>query len=151
MISDDPTVYINSTCKENPNDAPKGCENWFTMINVPHNDGQDWKKIIKDSRKNIIKKLNKNLKTDISKLIVYESILDPSQIELNTNSDKGALYGSSSNSMFSAFLRHPNFSNKIKNLYFCGGSVHPGGGIPLCLMSGKIVSDLIQKNPHLLN
>ena len=151
LISEDPTVYINSTCKENPNDAPKGCENWFTMINVPHNDGQDWKKIIKDSRKNIIKKLNKNLKTDISKLIVYESILDPSQIELNTNSDKGALYGSSSNSMFSAFLRHPNFSNKIKNLYFCGGSVHPGGGIPLCLMSGKIVSDLIQKNPHLLN
>ena len=145
IISDDPTVYINVTCKENPNDAPKGCENWFTMINVPHNDGQDWKNIIINSRKNIIKKLNKNLKTDISKYIVYESVLDPSQIESYTNSDKGALYGSSSNSIFSAFLRHPNFSNKIKNLYFCGGSVHPGGGIPLCLMSGKIVSDLIQK------
>ena len=40
-----------------------------------------------------------------------------------------------------AFLRHPNFSQQIKNLYFCGGSVHPGGGIPLCLLSAKIVSD----------
>ena len=41
--------------------------------------------------------------------------------------------------------RHPNFSSAIKGLYFGGGSVHPGGGIPLCLLSGKIVSDLIRK------
>jgi diapolycopene oxygenase len=53
------------------------------------------------------------------------------------------LYGSASNSKFSAFLRHPNFSNQIKGLYFCGGSVHPGGGIPLCIKSGQIVADLI--------
>ena len=51
----------------------------------------------------------------------------------------------SSNSKISAFLRHPNFSKNISNLYFCGGSVHPGGGIPLCLMSAKIVSELIPK------
>jgi len=57
----------------------------------------------------------------------------------------GALYGASSNDVFAAFLRHPNFSSQIKNLYFCGGSVHPGGGIPLCLLSAKIVSDLIPK------
>jgi phytoene dehydrogenase-like protein len=44
----------------------------------------------------------------------------------------------------SAFMRHPNFSNDIKNLYFAGGSVHPGGGVPLCLMSGKIVADLVE-------
>ena len=47
--------------------------------------------------------------------------------------------------MMAAFLRHPNFSSKIKNLYFCGGSVHPGGGIPLCLLSAKIAADLIPK------
>jgi phytoene dehydrogenase-like protein len=43
----------------------------------------------------------------------------------------------------SAFFRHSNFSARIKNLYFCGGSVHPGGGIPLCLLSARIVSELI--------
>ncbi|MEM1124401.1 MAG: phytoene desaturase, partial [Bacteroidota bacterium] len=58
-------------------------------------------------------------------------------------SHRGALYGAASNSQFAAFLRHPNFSKQLKNLYFCGGSVHPGGGIPLCLSSAKIVSDLI--------
>ncbi|MGB2087955.1 MAG: phytoene desaturase, partial [Psychroflexus salarius] len=64
-------------------------------------------------------------------------------IEKETSSFKGSLYGTSSNNKFAAFLRHPNFSSQLNNLYFCGGSVHPGGGIPLCLLSGKIVSDLI--------
>jgi phytoene dehydrogenase-like protein len=56
----------------------------------------------------------------------------------------GSLYGTSSNSGFAAFLRHPNLSNTIKGLYFVGGSVHPGGGIPLCLNSAKIMSDMVQ-------
>jgi phytoene dehydrogenase-like protein len=42
-------------------------------------------------------------------------------------------------------MRHPNFSKELKGLYFTGGSVHPGGGIPLCLASAKIVSDMIPK------
>jgi phytoene dehydrogenase-like protein len=45
-----------------------------------------------------------------------------------------------------AFLRQPNFSSEYKGLYFCGGSVHPGGGIPLCLLSGKITTDIIARD-----
>ncbi|WP_299527013.1 1-hydroxycarotenoid 3,4-desaturase CrtD [Winogradskyella sp.] len=141
----DPTVYINITSKEEPNDAPKGCENWFVMINVPSNTGQDWDIIIERARANIKNKLNRLLKIDLDTLIEYENILDPRLIESRTQSYQGALYGASSNNKYAAFLRHPNFKSSIKNLYFCGGSVHPGGGIPLCLLSGKIVSDLIQK------
>jgi phytoene dehydrogenase-like protein len=43
-----------------------------------------------------------------------------------------------------ALMRHPNFSRRIQGLYFCGGSVHPGGGIPLSLLSGKIAAELVQ-------
>ena len=68
--------------------------------------------------------------------------MTPEKIELKTSSYRGALYGSSSNKLMAAFFRHANFQSKIKNLYFCGGSVHPGGGIPLCLLSAKIVSEL---------
>ena len=64
----------------------------------------------------------------------------------NTNSFQGSLYGTSSNNILSSFLRHPNFSRKFKNLFFCGGSVHPGGGIPLCLLSSKIACDLIENS-----
>lgn len=143
-VHNDPTVYINITSKDEPNDVPSGCENWFTMVNVPSNTGQNWDEIISRTKQNVIKKLSRLLGEDISKLIEFEDILDPRSIESNTQSYQGALYGASSNNKYAAFLRHPNFKSNIDNLYFCGGSVHPGGGIPLCLLSGKIVSNLIE-------
>ena len=145
-VHDDPTVYVNISSKDEKSDAPKDCENWFTMVNVPSNTGQNWDKIIERTRKNITAKLSRLLGEDVSKLIEFESILDPRTIESKTQSYQGALYGASSNNKYAAFLRHPNFKSSIKNLYFCGGSVHPGGGIPLCLLSGKIVSELIEKS-----
>lgn len=141
----DPTIYINITSKEEKEDAPEGCENWFVMVNVPSNTGQNWDKIINETRRNIIEKLSRNLGVELEELINFESILDPRRIENKTQSYQGALYGAASNNKFAAFLRHPNFTQRIQNLYFCGGSVHPGGGIPLCLLSGKIVSELICK------
>jgi len=143
-IYKDPTVYINITSKDVISDAPKGCENWFVMINSPNNSGQDWDAIVKTVRSNIIKKINKVLDVNIEEKIEFEKIYTPLTIEKNTQSFLGSLYGSSSNNKMSAFLRHPNFSNDIQNLYFCGGSVHPGGGIPLCLLSAKIVSEIIK-------
>ncbi len=142
-IHPDPTVYVNITSKYNPSDAPPGCENWFTMINVPHDDGQDWDQLIPEAKQNILAKLRDMLGVDIAPLIAAEAILEPRTIQSKTSSYLGALYGSSSNNKFAAFLRHPNFSRKIKNLYFCGGSVHPGGGIPLSLLGARIVSDLV--------
>lgn len=141
----DPTIYINISSKEEKSDAPEGCENWFVMLNAPGDYGQDWDELIRLSRKNIIEKINRLLGVDISTLIENEEVLDPRLIESKTSSYRGALYGAASNNKFAAFLRHPNFSRKIKNLYFCGGSVHPGGGIPLCLLSAKIVSDLVER------
>ncbi len=143
-IYNDPTIYINITSKHTPSDAPAGCENWFCFINVPNNTGQDWNLYITESRINMIQKINKILKTDITPLIESETVFDPRTIESRTSSAFGAIYGNSSNNKFAAFLRHANFSKKIKNLYFCGGSVHPGPSIPLCLLSAKITTDLIK-------
>lgn len=142
-ITDDPTVYINITSKYVKTDAPEGCENWFVMINVPHLAGQDWDSLKADARKAILAKLTRILNTDIAPHIVCEQVLDPLTIQSRTGSYLGALYGNSSNNRMSAFLRHPNFFNSIKGLYICGGSVHPGGGIPLALSSAKIIDKLI--------
>jgi phytoene desaturase len=142
-IYHDPTVYVNITSKDVPADAPEGKENWFVMINAPHDTGQDWKAIAEQLREWVIAKLSRNLETDIAPLIEKEWVMTPDIIAQRTQSYLGALYGASSNDKMAAFLRHPNFSREISNVYFCGGSVHPGGGIPLCLLSAKIVSDLI--------
>ena len=143
ILFNDPTVYINITSKEAPGDAPAGCENWFVMINAPGDYGQDWNALVAQARVNIISKVNRLLGTDLAALIEAEDVLSPPLIEQRTGSYRGALYGAASNSKFAAFLRHPNFSSKIKNLYCSGGSVHPGGGIPLCLLSARITSELI--------
>ena len=145
-ISSDPTIYVNISSKYLPSDAPSGCENWFVMINVPSNEGQGWDKLIAQAKGNILKKLSRILKQDISELLTCEATLDPRSIESKTASFQGSLYGTSSNNKYAAFLRHANFSSKIKGLYFAGGSVHPGGGIPLALLSAKITADLVSGN-----
>jgi diapolycopene oxygenase len=138
----DPTVYIHISSKLVKEDAPEGSENWFVMVNVPSNSGQNWEEMRKEIRASIIQKINRILKTNIEELIEEEDYLDPIRIETRTSSFAGALYGASSNDRMAAFFRHPNFSS-VDGLYFVGGSVHPGGGIPLCLLSAKIATSMI--------
>jgi phytoene desaturase len=142
-IIDDPTVYVNITSKYTPSDAPEGCENWFVMINAPADQGQDWPALIQRVRGQVIEKMSAVLGMDIAPLIACEAVLEPREIERRTSSHQGALYGYSSNNLMAAFLRHANFSGSVRNLYCCGGSVHPGGGIPLCLLSAKIAAEMI--------
>ena len=142
-LHEDPTIYVNITSKDNPSDAPENSENWFVMINAPGDHGQNWIELKAKARKHILSKLNRILNVDLEQYIQVEHTLDPTGIEFATSSYRGALYGAASNSRYSAFLRHPNFSRNISHLYFCGGSVHPGGGIPLCLNSARIVANLI--------
>jgi len=142
---EDPTVYVNITNKLEPGiHAPIGKENWFVMINVPANNGQDWNLLTQFYRAAILKKLNKMVGENIESCIEVSEILTPVTIESRTASYMGSLYGTSSNSKMAAFMRHPNYSKTTSGLYFVGGSVHPGGGIPLCLSSAAIVSNLIK-------
>jgi phytoene desaturase len=139
----DPTVYLNITSKYEPTDAPPGCENWFILVNVGPNTGQNWAEIAARTRAAVLAKLSRMLGQAIEPLIETEQVLDPVLIEQRTSSYQGALYGTSSNTRSAAFFRHPNFSRRIRGLYFVGGSVHPGGGIPLCLHSARIVGSLV--------
>lgn len=143
---DDPSIYINITSKYVKDDAPSGNENWFTMINAPINIGQDWEKETQRIRKLLVKKINKVLNTDIEKHIISEKIMNPDFIENIYSCKGGSIYGNASNNKYAAFLRHPNFSKKIKGLYFVGVSVHPGGGIPLALNSAKIATEIMSKD-----
>ncbi|SDK66377.1 phytoene desaturase [Catalinimonas alkaloidigena] len=147
-VSDDPTVYLNITSKYKPDDAPPGGENWFTMVNVPNNAGQDWDGLIAQTRQHVLAKLSRLLSCDAASLIRTEALLDPRSIEARTASAQGALYGNSSNNRYAAFLRHANYSSQLAHLYFCGGSVHPGGGIPLSLLSARIATELVAEREN---
>lgn len=148
ICPDDPTVYIYISSKFNESDAPNGFENWFVMINAPYNTGQDWTTVLKNIRKIVLDKIEKFLKIELKDRIVFEEVMMPKDIEQNTLSSFGSIYGISSNNRMAAFLRQQNRSTKYNGLYFAGGSAHPGGGIPLAILSGKIASELIIRDDN---
>lgn len=141
-VYSDPTVYINITSKMEQLHAPNGCENWFVLINVPASTIENAAETA-TIKQHVISKLNRMLKTDLLPLIETEAILTPAMIDAQTGSYMGALYGTASNNPLATFKRHPNQSKKYSGLYFASGTVHPGGGIPLCLRSGKLAANAI--------
>ena len=83
---------------------------------------------------------------DVESAIEVESRMTPPEIQARTGSHLGSLYGISSNSTMAAFLRHPNRSRRYPGLYFVGGSAHPGGGMPLVVLGGRIVAELVTRH-----
>ncbi len=140
----DSTVYIHISSKVNPEDAAEGGENWFLMMNVPAD-----AEINEEERAAILDRtltrLEKALGKDIKPYIETERSWKPKQIAADTGAYRGAVYGAASNGKVAALTRHPNFSKKYDNLFFCGGTVHPGGGIPLAIQSAKIVDKLVAR------
>lgn len=139
---DDPTIYVNISSKVKPDDAPPGCENWFVMVNVPARTDLDTPEALRALREKVLDILTWRLGQAIEPLIEVEETLTPRLLARRTSGWQGALYGSNSNSLFSGFWRHPNFSDALPGLFFSGGTVHPGGGIPLALKSGQIAAGL---------
>ena len=146
ILSQDPTIYVHISSKQEKADAPEACENWFVMVNSPIDVGQNWEEAVSTLRKHLIKRLSYTLKEDIASLIEVEDVMHPQIIESRYFGKQGSIYGNSSNSASSAFYRHPNFSKSLKGLYFSGVTVHPGGGIPLALNSAKIVARLVAED-----
>jgi phytoene desaturase len=141
-----PTIYVCATTRTDETQAPAGCENLFVLINAPYTGAQtDWEKEKRDYRDLIVGKLENFGLEGLENSIDFEQIITPEDFEKKYRANRGSIYGVSSNGIFSAFLRPPNKARGVENLYFVGGATHPGGGIPLVLISGKLTADLIIK------
>lgn len=139
----DPTIYIAITSKSDENHAPDNSENWFVLLNMPYlTENQNWEELTKKTRKNVLKKLNQ-FGFDIEDKIVTEKTIKPDDMYKLYGSNKGSIYGISSNSKMTAFKRPANRSREIEGLYFVGGATHPGGGMPLVTLSGRNTAKII--------
>ena len=140
---DDPTIYIAITSKTDPQHAPDGGENWFVLVNAPPLDGRfDWHTQQQQYRDLVLQKIA-NFGFDVRKHIVSEQILTPHDLAAGSGAWQGALYGASPNSRWAAFKRPHNRSPQIAGLYFAGGTTHPGGGVPMVTLSGKVAAELV--------
>ena len=72
-----------------------------------------------------------------------EQTVTPSDFAALFPESRGALYGTAASSRLAAFKRPPNRVPGVKNLYCVGGSTHPGAGVPMVMLSAKIVAELI--------
>jgi phytoene desaturase len=138
------TIYISIASKSDRPLAPEGCEGWYILINAPsggieHHDPEA-ARLYAESVWSRLRAFG------IEPEVVAQSRLTPIDIERRYGSVGGAIYGASSNSIFSAFLRPGNRAPRPRGLYFCGGSAHPGGGIPLALLSGRIAAGLVTRD-----
>jgi phytoene desaturase len=140
---DEPTVYIAITSKADPSHAPPGCENWFVLVNVPAlTPEHDWKSLAPKYRDLVLDRIA-SFGLDVRTSIASEHLLTPSDLERATGAFRGALYGVSANSRWTAFRRPNNRSPDVPGLYFAGGTTHPGGGVPMVALSGKVAAGLV--------
>lgn len=148
-IPNDPCIYVCAPTRTDSSLAPEGCEALFILASAPamHQSSIDWKKEAPTYRKRLIDTLESKWGlTDLSKRIVVEKMMTPPDLRNTYNANAGSIYGIASNDWRSAFFRPPNRDRDIRGLYFAGGATHPGGGLPLVALSGKVVSDLVKQD-----
>jgi phytoene desaturase len=139
----EPTVYISITSKSDPAHAPPGCENWFVLVNAPGLGSQyDWEMQSRTYRDLVLETLAR-FGLDIRHKLRSEVMLTPHDIQRLTGAWRGALYGISSNQALNAFRRPHNRCPEVAGLYFAGGTTHPGGGVPMVTLSGKVAAEMI--------
>ena len=113
-------------------------------MNAPYTSGEtDWEVEARPYRDLIIKMLERFGLEGLEESIDFEEWITPEDFNEKYRANRGSIYGLSSNGIFSAFMRPPNRTSQVKNLFFVGGATHPGGGIPLVLISGKLASELV--------
>jgi phytoene desaturase len=140
----EPTVYVSITSKTDTDHAPDGSENWFVLVNVPPlGSNFDWTTQAEPYHDVVLNYLAERIGLDVREHIRVEKMLTPVDIARLTGARRGALYGASSNSRFNAFRRPHNRAPDVSRLYFVGGTTHPGGGVPMVMLSGKVAAGFI--------
>ncbi len=150
-IPEDPCIYVAASTRSDPTQAPDGCENLFVLASAPAlggtGPGLDWASAGPRYRDQLVRTLEHRWGlTDLSSRIVVEKTYSPADLARVYNANRGGIYGLGSDSLKNAFLRPPNRDKDIDRLYYVGGATHPGGGLPLVTLSGKIVSELIAQD-----
>jgi len=144
--AEDPTVGVACQSITDPTKAPPGCANLFVMTNPPALSGSfDWRSEAPRYRDLVLAKLERMGLAGLRDRILVEQLWTPLDLQSRYAAHRGAIYGLSSNGWRQGFLRPPQVSPDVRGLYFVGGSTHPGGGVPLCALSGTNVARQIAR------
>lgn len=148
-VGDNPSFYVHAPARTDPSAAPYNHDTISVAVAVGHidkNRKQEWNLIRDKTRKSVIDRLKQQGLEDIESHIKFEICYLPESWENACNISRGSVFGSIGHNIFQmGYFRPHNRHDKYKNLYFVGGSTHPGNGIPNVLISAKLVSERILK------
>lgn len=145
VLPEDPTIYLVASTRTDKRQAPAGCENIKVLPHIPHLQDQTFTEDEYDQlRERVLDKLENMGLTDLRQHIIVEDRWTPEDIKEMYMSNRGAIYGVVSDRKKNKGFKAPKESEKYNNLFFVGGSVNPGGGMPMVILSGKQVSEKIK-------
>jgi phytoene desaturase len=152
-VGDKPSFYLHAPARTDPTAAPPGHETVSAIVAAGHVDrklSQDWEARKVKTRAAVISRLRQMGLEDFESHIKFEICFTPENWESACNISRGSVFGSIGHDIFQmGYFRPHNRHDKYKNLYFVGGSTHPGNGIPNVLISAKLVSERILKENKL--
>jgi phytoene desaturase len=140
----DPTIYI--TVADDPLVRPNGHEGWFVLVNAPpHGDNArsvDWTVAERAERyANRILDVLAARGVEVRNRVLFRELRTPADLQVATATPGGAIYGTPVHGFTG--LRRPGNRGPVRGLFLVGGSVHPGGGLPMVMLSAKIVAGQI--------
>lgn len=148
-LSANPSFYVHAPVRTDKSAAPENEDTLSVIIPVGHVDpayDQDWQAIKLSARESVIRRLKEAGLADIEDHIKFEICFMPKTFESYCNVINGSVFGSLNHTIFQmGYFRPHNRHRKYKNLYFAGGSTHPGNGVPLVLLGAKLTSERILK------
>ncbi|MFW6457211.1 MAG: phytoene desaturase family protein [Planctomycetota bacterium] len=143
-LPDDPTVYVVAPTRTDQSQAPAGCENIKVLPHIPHLQDEPFTdEQYAALRERVLLKLERMGLEGLRNHITVEDMWTPEDIQETYYSHKGAIYGVVSDRKKNHGFKAPKESTRYDNLYFVGGSVNPGGGMPMAVLSGQQVRDRI--------
>jgi phytoene desaturase len=146
-LGDKPSFYVHAPVRIDPSAAPAGHDTLSIVVGAGHIDRtkeQDWNVLSQKTHAAVIERFKKLGMTDIEEHIEFEVCYTPESWEYACNISRGSVFGSLGHNMMQmGYFRPHNRHDKYHNLYFVGGSTHPGNGIPNILMSSKLVAERI--------
>jgi len=143
-----PTIYIAVNSITESELAPYGCDNWFVLVNMPPNPEEELYWTPERCRQygdQVIDRMSEYGLRDVRESITERHEISPAQFQSRSMAWRGCLYGFASHGTLSAFKRPAMRPPGLKRFVFAGGTTHPGGGIPLVLLSGRIAAGLLNE------
>ena len=148
-LPDEPSFYVAAPSRSDDATAPPGCDALTVLVPVGHLDsraGQDWPAMQARAREAVLSGLARVGAPGIDQRIDFEATMTPESYERELNLVRGSAFGLSHNFLQVGYLRPHNRHGRFRNLYFAGASTHPGTGLPLVLLSARLVTERILRD-----